>query len=140
MKANPTTAPVNFRLANMVCLLALADRHGLVLISNYHIRERSANPLPFANQIVVMETVLVVEDEVLIWSSISEYLRRCSYRVLEAADADEALIVLQKPSLKVDVLLSDIEMLGTMNGFELAKRARELRPGRIQRPAASSDT
>jgi DNA-binding NtrC family response regulator len=72
-----------------------------VLISNYHIRERSANPLPFADQIVVMETVLVVEDEVLIWSSISEYLRRCSYRVFEAADAGKALIVCRSRHLKL---------------------------------------
>jgi hypothetical protein len=30
MKANPTTLPVHFRLANMVCLLVLVDRHGLL--------------------------------------------------------------------------------------------------------------
>ena len=88
----------------------------------------SVNPLPFADQVVIMETVLVVEDEVVIRSSISEYLRRCAYRVLEAGDAEEALVILRKPSVKVDVLFTNIEMPGSVNGFELARRARELRP------------
>ncbi len=86
------------------------------------------NPLPFADQVVIMETVLVVEDEVVIRSSISEYLRRCAYRVLEAGDAEEALVILRNPSVKVDVLFTNIEMPGSVNGFELARRARELRP------------
>jgi DNA-binding NtrC family response regulator len=78
---------------------------------------------------VVIETVLVVEPEVLIRSSIAEYLRQCGYRVLEAANCDEALIVLQKQDLQIDVLLSGVSMPGSMTGFDLAKRARELRPG-----------
>ncbi len=86
------------------------------------------NPLPFADQVVIMETVLVVEDEVVIRSLISEYLRRCAYRVLEAGDAEEALVILRKPSAKVDVLFTNIEMPGSVNGFELARRARELWP------------
>jgi CheY-like chemotaxis protein len=78
---------------------------------------------------VVIETVLVVEPEVLIRSSIAEYLRQCGYRVLEAANCDEALILLQKQDLQIDVLLSGVSMPGSMTGFDLAKRARELRPG-----------
>jgi CheY-like chemotaxis protein len=81
-------------------------------------------------QVVVMETVLVVEDEVLIRSSIAEYLRHCGYRVLEAANADEAMIILQKTTIQLDVLFSRIAMQGAMNGFGLAKRARELRRAR----------
>jgi CheY-like chemotaxis protein len=63
-----------------------------------------------------METVLVVEDEVVIRLSISEHLRRCAYRVLEAIDA-EALVILRKPSVKVDVLFTNIEMPGSVNGW-----------------------
>jgi DNA-binding NtrC family response regulator len=76
-----------------------------------------------------METVLVVENEVLVRSSIAEYLRHCGYRVLEAANADEAMTVLQKATIPVDVLFSGVAMPGPLNGFVLAKRARELRPG-----------
>jgi CheY-like chemotaxis protein len=51
---------------------------------------------------------------------ISEYLRDCGYKVIEATDADEAIVVLQQPQLAVDVTFSDIEMPGSMDGFVLA--------------------
>lgn len=74
-------------------------------------------------------TVLVVEDEVLLRLVISEYLRDCGYRVVEATNADEAIVVLQQPQLAVDVIFSDIEMPGSMDGFGLAQWARSHRPG-----------
>ena len=40
-------------------------------------------------------TVLIVEDEILIRMLLSEALRQAGYTVIEAADADEALTVLQ---------------------------------------------
>jgi CheY-like chemotaxis protein len=75
------------------------------------------------------ETVLVVEDEVLLRLVISEYLRDCGYKVIEAADADEAILVLGQADLLVDVLFSDIDMPGTMDGFGLAHWTRSNRPG-----------
>jgi len=47
---------------------------------------------------------------------ISQYLRDCGYRVIEAANADEALIVLQRLEIGVDIVFSDIEMPGAMDG------------------------
>jgi CheY-like chemotaxis protein len=75
------------------------------------------------------ETVLVVEDEVLLRLIVAEYLRDCGYKVIEAADADEALVVLEQPDLRIDVLFSDIEMPGSMDGFALAQWTRANRPG-----------
>jgi DNA-binding response OmpR family regulator len=72
-------------------------------------------------------TVLVVEDEVLLRLVIAEYLRDCGYRVIEAAHADEAIVVLSEPNLSVDILFSDIEMPGSMNGFSLAQWTRSNR-------------
>jgi DNA-binding NtrC family response regulator len=77
----------------------------------------------------VTDTVLVIDDEVLIRISIAQYLRDCGYRVLEAANADEAVTILQKPDIQVNVVLCDVEMPGSMNGFGFMKWARELRPG-----------
>jgi CheY-like chemotaxis protein len=74
------------------------------------------------------QTVLVVEDEVFIRMVVSEYLRGCGYKVLEAANADEALVLLDHPELDVDVVFSDIEMPGSMNGFELSNWVRAHRP------------
>ena len=73
-------------------------------------------------------TILVVEDEVIIRMVISEYLRDCGYKVVEAANADEALIVLQNSDITVEVIFSDIEMPGSMDGFALAQWARANRP------------
>ena len=75
------------------------------------------------------QTVLVVEDEVLIRMSVAGYLRDCGFRVLEAAHADEALIILQEPELEIEAVLSDIEMPGAMDGFGLAQWVRANRPG-----------
>ncbi len=69
-------------------------------------------------------TVLVVEDEVLIRLVIAEYLRDCGYRVIEAVNADEAIVVLQQSNAQVDVIFSDIDMPGAMDGFGLAQWAR----------------
>jgi CheY-like chemotaxis protein len=76
----------------------------------------------------ISETVLVVEDEVLLRLVIAAYLRDCGYKVIEAADADEAVLVLTQPDLVVDVLFSDIEMPGSMDGFGLAQWTRANRP------------
>jgi len=76
-----------------------------------------------------LETILIVEDEVLVRTAIAEYLRHCGYRVVETASADEALSVLQEVDIKVDVVLSDVKISGSMDGFSLAKWVRENRPG-----------
>ncbi len=74
------------------------------------------------------QTVLVVEDEVLIRLVIAEYLRECGYRVHEAANADEALAVLAEPNVAVDIVFSDVIMPGSMDGFGLARWIRANRP------------
>jgi CheY-like chemotaxis protein len=75
------------------------------------------------------ETILVVEDEVIVRMIISDYLRGCGYRVVEAVDAKEALVVLQDAEVKVDIVFSDIEMPGSMDGFALSQWIRTHRPG-----------
>jgi CheY-like chemotaxis protein len=74
------------------------------------------------------ETVLVVEDEVLVRVVIAEYLRDCGFKVVEAASADEALAVLKHAALKIDVVFSNIEMPGSLDGFALAQWIRANRP------------
>ena len=75
------------------------------------------------------QTVLVVEDEVLIRMVIAEYLRNCGFKVIEAANADEALIVLQQSELTINVVFTDIEMPGSMDGFALSQWVRRHRQG-----------
>jgi CheY-like chemotaxis protein len=60
---------------------------------------------------------------------ISEYLRACGYRIIEAASGDEALTVLQDLDIKIDVVFSDIDMPGLMDGFALSQWLCANRPG-----------
>jgi DNA-binding NtrC family response regulator len=75
------------------------------------------------------ETILVVEDDVLVRMPIAHYLRDCGYKVVEAANADEAVIVLSHKEIVIDIVFTDIEMPGALDGFGLAKWVREHRPG-----------
>jgi CheY-like chemotaxis protein len=62
------------------------------------------------------ETILVVEDDVLVRMPIAQYLhlRDCGYRVIEASSAEEALQVLMQEDIVVHVAFSDIEMPGAV--------------------------
>ena len=75
-----------------------------------------------------IETVLVVEDDVLVRLVIAGYLRDCGYRVIEAANGAEALKVLERSEAKVGVVLTDVEMPGEVDGFALARWLRRERP------------
>ena len=74
------------------------------------------------------ETVLAVEDEPALLSSVVESLTDLGYHVHAARDAAEALDYL-RGEVRVDVLFSDIVMPGGMNGVQLAVEAARLRPG-----------
>jgi CheY-like chemotaxis protein len=71
--------------------------------------------------------VLLVEDEVLISHLVTATLSERGFIVHETATADEALRYMHTGG-EVDVLFTDVNLPGSMNGAELAQRARELRP------------
>ena len=73
-------------------------------------------------------SVLVVEDEVLVRSVVAMYLRDCGFQVVEAGNVDEAIRVLES-GLAVDIVFSDVNMPGSMDGFGLARWLRRQRPG-----------
>lgn len=71
--------------------------------------------------------VLVVEDEDLVRVMAVDMLEDAGLTVVEAVCAEEAWTVLQSRS-DIDVLFTDIEMPGAMNGFALPNRVAERRP------------
>ncbi len=83
---------------------------------------------PEGQSAVNRESVLVVDDEPAICMLVAEVLGDLGYRVMEAANAAEALNVIQSPA-RVDLLISDVGLPGGMNGRQLAEAARQLRPG-----------
>ena len=71
--------------------------------------------------------ILVAEDEVLVRILISDVLQDEGYKVLEAADAREAMRVLEaRPD--VHVVVTEIEMPPAPSGIELAQQVRERWP------------
>jgi DNA-binding response OmpR family regulator len=67
-------------------------------------------------------TILVVEDNVLTRSAISDELRAHGFKVLEASSADDAITVLD--TMRVDLLFVDIHLPGTRNGLDVARHVR----------------
>lgn len=72
-------------------------------------------------------TVLLVEDEALILSLVADSLIEQGFAVQEATTADQALRYMDGGG-PVDVLLTDVDLPGSMDGAELASRVRQRRP------------
>jgi len=72
-------------------------------------------------------SVLVVEDEVFISNLITEVLSEGGFAVHAVAAGEEALRYLESGA-DVDVLFTDINLLGPMDGATLAREARAQRP------------
>lgn len=73
------------------------------------------------------KTVLLVEDEVLIRIPVAESLRDIGYEVIEAGNADEAIIIVNS-GIHVDLVISDVQMPGQMDGRALVKYLTLERP------------
>jgi CheY-like chemotaxis protein len=74
------------------------------------------------------ETILVVEDEVLLREIECSILESCGYRVLEADSSSKALDVWNQQGEKIDLLLTDMVLPPGISGLDLAKRLRDLQP------------
>ncbi|MEN3228313.1 CHASE3 domain-containing protein [Methylorubrum rhodesianum] len=73
-------------------------------------------------------TVLVVEDEAAVREIACATLSDLGYRVLEAADGEEALRVFGQNTSAIDLLLTDVVLPGRVRGRELSERVRAVRP------------
>jgi PAS domain S-box-containing protein len=74
------------------------------------------------------ETILVVEDEDVVRKMVCLALRRCGYRVLEAADGEEAIRIWSENPGGIAMLFSDMVMPKGISGLDLAERFRRDRP------------
>ena len=72
--------------------------------------------------------LLVVEDEPLVRELIVLELEDAGYDVAEAEDGPTALAILAREP-GVALLFTDIRLPGGMTGWDIAERARVLRPG-----------
>jgi two-component system cell cycle sensor histidine kinase/response regulator CckA len=74
------------------------------------------------------ETVLLVEDEATVRSSVHRLLRRHGYKVIEARHGADALRIAEDAGETIDMVLTDIVM-PEMGGRELVDRLRDRHPG-----------
>jgi CheY-like chemotaxis protein len=75
------------------------------------------------------ETILLVEDDAIVRSSLRGILAHYGYNVVEASTGPEALLRWDESGGKVDLVLTDLVMPGGMNGRELAAHLAAKRPG-----------
>lgn len=73
------------------------------------------------------ETILVVEDDEEVRSTVVETLTDLGYRVLTAKDAQAGLNVVES-GMPIDVIFTDVVMPGPMKSREMARRAKERLP------------
>jgi CheY-like chemotaxis protein len=67
--------------------------------------------------------VLIVEDDFLIRMHAAEMITDAGFDVVEAASADEAILVLED-RFDITVVFTDIQMPGSMDGLKLAAAIR----------------
>jgi len=90
-----------------------------------HIVTASAAPM---TPRLVSRTILVVEDEAAVRSTVRRQLETLGHKVIVADSAAAALQILQRAE-PLDVLLTDVVLGSEMNGIELADVARVSLPG-----------
>ena len=73
-------------------------------------------------------TALLVDDEADLLDVADAFLAELGYTVIRAGDSVAALAALEQAGA-IDLMVTDIIMPGKMNGIELARKVRELRPG-----------
>jgi PAS domain S-box-containing protein len=76
---------------------------------------------------VAVRSVLIVEDEAAVRSTLTRQIESLGHRALAAASAAEGLRLLESAT-PIDVLLSDIVLGPGMDGIDMARAARAVRP------------
>lgn len=73
------------------------------------------------------ETILVVEDEPQVQSTVIDMLATLGYTVLKANDAQQALAVIAS-GVRIDLMFTDVVMPGPVRSPEMARQATRLQP------------
>ena len=72
------------------------------------------------------ETILLVEDELLVRNSLQSVLGSCGYSVLEAADGEDAVKIFRENAGRVDLVIIDM-IMPKKNGWEALQEIRMIK-------------
>lgn len=76
-----------------------------------------------------LPTVLVVEDAPLLQAFVEEALDEGGFKVATVGSAEEAITLLRGKTTTFCALITDINLTGGMDGWEIARTAREIDAG-----------
>jgi len=80
-----------------------------------------------ASESPVLRAVLVVEDEMMLRMRAVDMVEDAGFTAVEAINADDALAILESRS-DIELLFTDIQMPGSMDGLKLAYAVHERWP------------
>ena len=83
--------------------------------------------MPFETETTGVPNVLVVEDEMVLRMRAVDIVEDAGFTPVEAVNADEAISILESRS-DIDLLFTDIQMPGSMDGLKLAHAVHERWP------------
>jgi signal transduction histidine kinase/CheY-like chemotaxis protein len=107
--------------------------HGTLVAVQLPVADGVAGPAPAREEEPVAHAtgagrIVLVEDESAVLLAAVRILSATGYSVEGLSDSAAALRALADPTVRIDLLITDVAMPG-MSGLELARRAREVRPG-----------
>ena len=75
-----------------------------------------------------LPVILVVEDDHVVQSLVEESLSEGGFDLAIAASGEEAVTLLKGRTTEYRAVVTDINLRGRINGWEVAKQAREINP------------
>jgi DNA-binding NtrC family response regulator len=71
------------------------------------------------------ETILLVDDEPTVRSALAGLLQDLGYRCIVAANAVDAVLIIEANLFTLDLLVTDVRMPGEIDGVDLANMVRQ---------------
>ena len=93
-------------------------------MNSEHTLRRLQSGTKFSNNCLLLMFILTVEDEYLISKYLRAILESGGHRVIATFDADEAIEVLERVR-DIQLVITDINMPGSMDGLRLAAAIRD---------------
>lgn len=82
-----------------------------------------------SDKVGASQTILIVEYQPIIRLNIADYLRGCGFRVVETNSAAEAIQITQSGEVQVDLIFSEVQVPGEVDGLGLSHWLRANKPG-----------